>query len=57
VGFYSAKLTDSAFAADVDTLLSEASELVAIIHRYTATLNQQQSHHSSTENDDSNSNK
>jgi hypothetical protein len=52
-----ARLTDSAFDSDVDTLLSEASELVAIIHRYTATLNQQQSHHSSTENDDSNSNK
>jgi ESCRT-II complex subunit VPS36 len=51
-----AKLTDSAFATDVDTLLSEASELVAIIHRYTAALNQQQSHHSSTESDDSNSN-
>ena len=35
-----AKLTDDAFTGDAETLLREATELVAIIQKYAATLNQ-----------------
>lgn len=36
------QLTDTAFTGDVETLLTEATELVAIIHKYVATLDRQQ---------------
>ena len=38
-----AKLTDQAFTGDAETLLREATELVAIIHKYAATLQQSSS--------------
>jgi ESCRT-II complex subunit VPS36 len=37
-----AKLTDTAFLGDAETLLREAQELVLIIHKYVATLDRQQ---------------
>ena len=36
-----AKLTDSAFDGDAETLLKEAAELVSVIHKYVATLDRQ----------------
>ncbi|GKZ00776.1 hypothetical protein MPSEU_001029400 [Mayamaea pseudoterrestris] len=36
-----AKVTDQAFAGDAETLFKEAQELVAIIHKYVATLDKQ----------------
>ena len=46
-----AKLTDTAFQGDAETLLHEAADLVQIIHKYVATLDRQQEGVSSDGND------
>lgn len=46
-----ARLTDSAFDGDAETLLREAHELVAVIHKYVATLDKQKEVSSQDEQD------